>query len=139
MPIFKEFREFAMRGNVIDLAVGLVIGAAFGKVVTSFVNDILMPPLGILIGGVNFKDLKLVLLQNVTNAEGKVADVTLNYGSFIQNVVDFAIIAFAIFIVVKMMNTLKKKKAEAPGIPPAATKEEVLLTEIRDALRAKTL
>lgn len=128
-----------MRGNVIDLAVGLVIGAAFGKVVTSFVNDILMPPLGILIGGVNFKDLKLVLLQNVTNAEGKVADVTLNYGSFIQNVVDFAIIAFAIFIVVKMMNTLKKKKAEAPGIPPAATKEEVLLTEIRDALRAKTL
>lgn len=128
-----------MRGNVIDLAVGLVIGAAFGKVVTSFVNDILMPPLGILIGGVDFKDLKLVLRENVTDVEGKVADVTLNYGSFIQNLIDFIIIAFAIFIVVKLMNSLKRKKAEAPGVPPAPTKEEVLLTEIRDALRSKNM
>lgn len=135
--MLKEFKEFAMRGNVLDLAVAVVIGAAFGKVITSFVNDILMPPLGILVGGVNFRDLKLVLRQNVMDPEGKVADVTLNYGNFIQNLLDFVIIAFAIFIVVKGMNSLKRQKAAAPNVPPAPTKEEVLLTEIRDALRAK--
>ncbi|WP_192823095.1 large-conductance mechanosensitive channel protein MscL [Rufibacter sp. LB8] len=135
--MLKDFKEFAMRGNVMDLAVGVVIGAAFGKIVTSFVNDILMPPLGILIGGVSFKDLKLVLKQNVMDAEGKIADVTLNYGNFIQSLVDFLIIAFAIFLVVKVMNSLKRKKAASPDVPPAPTKEEVLLTEIRDALRAK--
>jgi large conductance mechanosensitive channel len=135
--MLKEFKEFAMRGNVLDLAVGVVIGAAFGKIVTSFVNDLLMPPLGILIGGVNFKELKFVLKRDVMNAEGKLSDVTLNYGNFIQSLVDFIIIAFAIFLVVKVMNSLKRKKAASPEVPPAPTKQEVLLTEIRDALRAK--
>lgn len=124
-----------MRGNVIDLAVGIVIGAAFNKIVTSFVNDILMPPLGVVIGGVNFKELKLVLRANVLGTDGKVSDVTLNYGSFIQTLIDFLIIAFAVFLIVKFMNKLKRKKAEAPSTPPTPTKQEVLLTEIRDALR----
>ncbi|KAA3437171.1 large-conductance mechanosensitive channel protein MscL [Rufibacter hautae] len=131
----SEFKEFAMRGNVVDLAVGVVIGAAFGRVVTSLVDDILMPPLGILIGGVDFKDLKLILRQGVLDAEGKVTDVTLNYGNFIQSIIDFLIIALAIFMVVKLMNRLKRRKAASPDVPPAPTKEEVLLTEIRDALR----
>ncbi|MFB9865453.1 large-conductance mechanosensitive channel protein MscL [Rufibacter immobilis] len=135
MSILKEFKEFAMRGNVIDLAVGVVIGASFGKIVTSAVNDLIMPPLGILVGGMDFKDLKMVLRRDVMDAEGKVADVTLNYGAFLQNVLDFIIIAFAIFLLVKLMNRLKRKKAEAPSTPPAPTKEEVLLTEIRDAIR----
>jgi len=137
MSILKEFKEFAMRGNVIDLAVGVVIGASFGKIVTSAVNDIIMPPLGILVGGMDFKDLKLVLRHNVMDAEGKVADVTLNYGAFLQNILDFIIIAFAIFMLVKVINKLKRKKAEAPSTPPAPTKEEVLLTEIRDAIRSQ--
>jgi large conductance mechanosensitive channel len=137
--MIKEFKEFAMRGNVIDLAVGVVIGAAFGKVVSSFVDDMLMPPLGMLLGGVDFKDLKLVLKQGAVDAEGKIADVTLNYGNFIQSVVDFLIIAFAIFLLIKLMNTLNRKKAASPGVPPAPTKEEVLLTEIRDAIRTKPL
>ena len=135
--MMKEFKEFAMRGNVIDLAVGVVIGASFGKIVTSAVNDIIMPPLGILVGGMDFKDLKLVLRHNVMDAEGKVADVTLNYGAFLQNILDFIIIAFAIFMLVKVINKLKRKKAEAPSTPPAPTKEEVLLTEIRDAIRSQ--
>ncbi|AKQ44404.1 large-conductance mechanosensitive channel [Rufibacter radiotolerans] len=137
MSMIKEFKEFAMRGNVIDLAVGVVIGAAFGKVVSSFVDDILMPPLGIMLGGVDFKDLKMVLKQGAVDAEGKITDVTLNYGNFIQSLVDFMIIAFAIFLMIKLMNTLNRKKAASPGVPPAPTKEEVLLTEIRDAIRTK--
>ncbi|QHL87683.1 large-conductance mechanosensitive channel protein MscL [Nibribacter ruber] len=136
MSMMKEFKEFAMRGNVVDLAVGVVIGAAFGKVVTSFVDDVLMPPLGVLLGGVDFTDLKIILKRGVQDAEGKFTDVTLNYGNFIQSLIDFMIIAFAIFMVVKLMNSLKRKKADSPGVPPAPTKEEVLLTEIRDALRA---
>lgn len=124
-----------MRGNVVDLAVGVVIGAAFGRVVTSLVEDILMPPLGILIGGVDFKDLKLLLRQGVMGPDGKLTDVTLNYGNFIQSIIDFLIIALAIFMVVKLMNRLKRRKAASPDVPPAPTKEEVLLTEIRDALR----
>ncbi|GGK61883.1 large-conductance mechanosensitive channel protein MscL [Rufibacter glacialis] len=139
MSVTKEFKEFAMRGNVVDLAVGIVIGAAFGKIVTSFVEDILMPPLGLLVGGVDFKDLKLMLRQGVMGADGKLTDVTLNYGNFIQSLVDFIIIAIAIFMVVKLMNTLKRKKAASPDIPPAPTKEEVLLTEIRDAIRTKPM
>lgn len=127
-----------MRGNVVDLAVGVIIGAAFGKIVTSLVNDIIMPPIGLALGGVDFKDLKVVLKDAVPGPDGKMLDpVTLNYGSFTQTIIDFLIIALAIFTIVKVMNSLKRKKAESPSVPPAPTKEEVLLTEIRDALRAR--
>jgi large conductance mechanosensitive channel len=129
--MMKEFRDFAMRGNVVDMAVGIVIGAAFGKIVTSFVNDVLMPPIGIALGGVDFSDLVMTLKA----ASGDVAAVTLNYGSFIQTVIDFVIIAFAIFMVVKAMNRMKKKEAEKPAAPPAAPADVVLLTEIRDLLK----
>jgi len=131
MSMIKEFRDFAMRGNVVDMAVGIVIGAAFGKIVTSFVNDVLMPPIGIALGGVDFSDLVVTLKA----ASGDVAAVTLNYGSFIQTLIDFIIIAFAIFMVVKAMNSLKKKEAEKPPAPPAAPADVVLLTEIRDLLK----
>ena len=131
MSMMKEFRDFAMRGNVVDMAVGIVIGAAFGKIVTSFVNDVLMPPIGMALGGVDFSDLAMTLKA----ASGEAAAVTLNYGSFIQTVIDFVIIAFAIFMVVKSMNSLKKKEAEKPAAPPAAPADVVLLTEIRDLLK----
>jgi large conductance mechanosensitive channel len=131
MSMMSEFKDFAMKGNVVDMAVGIVIGGAFGKIVSSFVADVLMPPLGLLLGNVDFSD-RAVTLRDA--AEGAAA-VTLKYGAFIQSVVDFVIIAFAIFMVVKAMNTLKKKEEAAPP-PPAPSKEEVLLTEIRDALRA---
>jgi large conductance mechanosensitive channel len=131
MSMMKEFRDFAMRGNVVDMAVGIVIGAAFGKIVTSFVNDVLMPPIGIALGGVDFSDLAMTLKA----ASGDVAAVTVNYGSFIQTVIDFIIIAFAIFMVVKAMNSMKKKEAEKPPAPPAAPADVVLLTEIRDLLK----
>jgi len=133
MSMVKEFKEFIMRGNVIDLAVGIVIGAAFGKIVSSLVADIIMPPLGLLIGGVNFTDLKVVLGTPLSGGE----PVTLNYGNFIQVLFDFVIVAFAIFLVVKMVNRLKRKQAEAPDVPPAPTKDQVLLTEIRDLLKAR--
>jgi len=123
---------------VVDLAVGVIIGAAFGKIVTSLVNDIIMPPIGLALGGVDFKDLKVVLKDAVPGPDGKMLDpVTLNYGSFTQTIIDFLIIALAIFTIVKVMNSLKRKKAESPSVPPAPTKEEVLLTEIRDALRSR--
>ncbi len=131
MSMMSEFKQFAMRGNVIDMAVGIVIGGAFGKIVSSFVNDVLMPPIGMLMGGVDFSDLAVVLKE----ASGDVAAVTLNYGSFIQTVVDFMIIAFAIFMVIKAMNNMKKKEEAAPAEPPKPSAEEVLLTEIRDALK----
>ena len=131
MSMMKEFREFAMRGNVVDMAVGIVIGAAFGKIVTSFVNDVLMPPIGIALGGVDFSDLAVTLKE----ASGDIAAVTLNYGSFIQTVIDFIIIAFAIFMVVKAMNSMKKKEEEKPAAPPAPPADVVLLTEIRDLLK----
>ena len=139
MSLVKEFKEFALRGSVVDLAVGIVIGGAFGKVVSSVVNDLVMPPLGLLIGGVNFKDLKLLLKTAVVDAKGKVVTeaVSLNYGNFIQTVFDFMIIAFAIFMVVKMMNKMQRKKAELPAVPAIATKQEVLLEEIRDLLKQK--
>lgn len=137
MTIFKDFRDFAMRGNVIDLAVGVVIGAAFGKIVTSLVNDLIMPPLGLIVGGDHFKNLKVVLRQDVIGPDGKVADVTWNYGAFIQNVLDFLIIAFAIFLLVKFIKRFRKKEEEKPKVEPVPTREEILLTEIRDALRAK--
>jgi large conductance mechanosensitive channel len=133
MSMVKEFRDFAMRGNVVDMAVGIVIGAAFGKIVTSFVNDVLMPPLGVMLGGVDFTDLSMTLKA----ASGEVAAVTLNYGSFVQTVVDFVIIAFAIFMVIKAMNSLKKKEEAAPAAPPKPSNEEVLLAEIRDLLKQK--
>jgi large conductance mechanosensitive channel len=133
MSIIKEFKEFAMKGNVVDMAVGIIIGAAFGKIVSSFVGDVIMPPLGMLIGGVDFSDLAIVLKE----ASGDVAAVTLNYGKFIQTVFDFTIVAFAIFIAIKAMNSLKKKEEEKPAAPPAPSTEEVLLTEIRDLLKQK--
>jgi len=131
MSMMSEFKSFAMRGNVVDMAVGIVIGGAFGKIVSSFVNDVLMPPIGMLMGGVDFSDLAVTLQE----ASGDVAAVTLNYGSFIQTVIDFLIIAFAIFMVVKAMNNMKKKEEAAPAAPPKPSAEEVLLTEIRDALK----
>jgi large conductance mechanosensitive channel len=133
MSMLTEFKDFAMRGNVVDMAVGIVMGGAFGKIVSSFVADVLMPPIGILLGGVDFSDLVITLKSATDGAEA----VTLRYGTFIQTVVDFLIIAFAIFLVVKAMNTVIKKKDEAPPPPPAPSKEEQLLTEIRDALRAR--
>lgn len=136
MSMVKEFKAFAMRGNVVDMAVGIVIGGAFGKIVSSFVADVIMPPLGMLLGKVNFTELAVTLKA----ASGEVAAVTLNYGKFIQTIVDFVIIAFAIFMVVKAMNTLKRKEETAPPAPeapPAPTKEELLLGEIRDILKQK--
>ena len=131
MSMMKEFRDFAMRGNVVDMAVGIVIGGAFGKIVTSFVNDVLMPPIGMAIGGVDFSELAITLKEAVGEAEA----VTVSYGAFIQTVLDFVIIAFAIFMVVKAMNNLKKKEEEAPKAPPKPSAEESLLTEIRNLLK----
>jgi large conductance mechanosensitive channel len=130
MAIVKEFKEFAMRGNVVDLAVGVIIGAAFGKIVTSLVNDILMPPIGYFTGGIDFKDLKYVLKP----AAGKAPETAINYGMFINNVIDFLIVAFCIFIIVKGIMALKKKEVAAPAPAPVPGKEETLLTEIRDIL-----
>jgi large conductance mechanosensitive channel len=130
MALLDEFKKFAMRGNVVDLAVGVVIGAAFGKIVTSFVNDVLMPPVGLLVGGVDFSGLAVALKA----AEGDAPAVMWRYGAFIQTIVDFAIIAFAIFLVVKAMNAMQKKQEAAPAAPP---QEVVLLTEIRDALKGR--
>ncbi len=131
MGMMSEFKSFAMRGNVIDMAVGIVIGGAFGKIVSSFVNDVLMPPVGMLIGGVDFSELSIVLKAATDEAEA----VSMKYGAFIQTVLDFAIIAFAIFMVVKAMNSMKKKEEEAPKEPPKPSAEVELLTEIRDSLK----
>ncbi|MDO5523150.1 MAG: large-conductance mechanosensitive channel protein MscL [Bacteroidia bacterium] len=138
MSFRSELKEFLMRGNVVDMAVGIVIGAAFGKIVTSFVNDILMPPIAMLFGDHKFDELKLVLREGVIQGDEVVREaITWNYGAFIQAVVDFLIVGIAIFMVIKAINKMKRKKAEAPAEPPAPTKEEVLLTEIRDLLRVK--
>ncbi len=135
MKIINEFKAFAMRGNVVDMAIGIILGAAFGKIVSSLVNDVIMPPIGLLIGGVDFSDLSVVLKQAV----GETPAVSINYGVFIQMVIDFLIVAFAIFMVVKAMNSLKKKQDAAPAAPPAPSKEEILLTEIRDLLKNKNI
>jgi len=138
MGMLKEFKDFAMRGNVVDMAVGIVIGGAFGKIVASFVADVIMPPLGLIIGGVDFTELKITLKDAVVDSAGAVTTeaVAINYGSFVQTAVDFVIIAFAIFMVIKAMNSMKKKEEAAPPPPPPGpTKEEVLLTEIRDLLK----
>jgi large conductance mechanosensitive channel len=131
MKLVDEFKAFAMKGNVVDMAVGIIIGAAFGKIVSSIVSDIIMPPLGLLIGGVNFTDLKLVMKA----ATGNNVAVTWNYGNFLQVCFDFLIVAFAVFIVIKAMNTAKKKEEKASTPLPAPSKEETLLSEIRDLLK----
>ncbi|TBU90974.1 large-conductance mechanosensitive channel protein MscL [Stutzerimonas kirkiae] len=131
MSFISEFKTFAVRGNVIDMAVGIIIGAAFGKIVSSFVDGVIMPPLGLLIGGVDFSDLAIVLKE----AAGDAPAVLLSYGAFIQTVVDFAIVAFAIFLAIKAINHLKREEAAAPAAPPAPSAEEALLTEIRDLLK----
>ncbi len=133
MGLVKEFKEFAIKGNVMDMAVGIIIGIAFGKVISSFVSDVLMPPIGVLLGGVDFTSFKATLVEAV----GEQAAVTINYGMFFQAVIDFLIIAGAIFMVIKAMNAAKKKEEEAPAAPPAPTVEETLLTEIRDLLSKK--
>jgi large conductance mechanosensitive channel len=133
MGMMQEFKTFAMRGNVVDMAVGIIIGGAFGKIVSSFVADVIMPPVGLLLGGTDFSNLAIILKEAVGDAEA----VTLNYGVFIQTIIDFILIALAIFLVIRAMNSLKRKKAEAPGVPPAPTKQEVLLTEIRDLLKQR--
>ncbi len=136
MGFVKEFKEFAMKGNVVDLAVGVIIGAAFGKIVTSLVNDIVMPPIGMLTGGLDFSKQKYILKA----AEGKTPETAINYGLFINNVIDFIIVALVIFLAIKGINALKRKDAEeTPAAPPEPTKEEVLLTEIRDLLAKKTI
>ena len=132
MGMMSEFKDFAMRGNVVDMAVGIVIGGAFGKIVSSFVADVLMPPIGLAMGGVDFSNLAITLAEAKEGTEA----VLLKYGVFIQTLVDFLIIAFAIFMVVKAMNSMKKEEPEEEAAPPAPSNEEVLLTEIRDALRA---
>jgi large conductance mechanosensitive channel len=132
MSLAKEFREFAVKGNVVDMAVGVIIGGAFGKIVTSLVNDVIMPPVGLAVGGVNFTQLQVTLKE----AEGAAPAVALKYGVFLQTIFDFFIVAAAIFAAVKLINRLKRaEEAKAPAAPPAPPKEEVLLTEIRDALR----
>lgn len=131
MSIVKEFKAFAMRGNVVDMAVGIIIGAAFGKIVSSLVSDIIMPPIGLLIGGVKFTDLSVKMPSPIPGND----PVLLNYGNFIQVTFDFLIVAFAIFMLIKLMNSTKKKEEIAPETPAAPSKEEVLLTEIRDLLK----
>ena len=144
MGFLQEFKAFALKGNVMDMAVGVIIGGAFGKIVTSLVNDVIMPPIGLLVGGVDFTDLKLTLKQAVIEAGTEVTPaVTWNYGAFIQQVVDFTILAFCVFMMVKIMNQLIKKREEAPAPAPAPapepepSAEEKLLTEIRDLLKER--
>jgi large conductance mechanosensitive channel len=140
--VFKEFREFAVKGNVVDLAVGVIIGGAFGTIVGSLVNDVIMPPIGLVLGGVDFKDLFVVLREGTKTAApyASLADakaaaaVTLNYGLFLNAVLNFLIVAWAIFLLVKGINRLRREEAAAPAAPPA---QEVLLTEIRDLLKQR--
>ena len=128
-----EFKAFAVRGNVVDMAVGIIIGAAFGKIVTSAVADVVMPPLGLAVGGADFSDLVITLKAAVDGAPA----VVIGYGNFLQALLDFTIVALAVFMLVKGVNTLKKKEAAAPSVPPVPTQDQVLLTEIRDLLKQK--
>jgi large conductance mechanosensitive channel len=130
MGILKEFQEFAVKGNAVDLAVGVVIGAAFGKIVTSLVNDVIMPPVGVLVGGVDFSGLAIKLRDKTDTHPESI----LRYGAFINTILDFVIVAVAIFLMIKLLNSLRRKEEAAPAPPPEPTREEVLLTEIRDAL-----
>jgi large conductance mechanosensitive channel len=133
MGMIKEFKTFAIKGNVMDMAIGIIIGAAFGKIVSSFVGDVIMPPIGLLLGGADFSTLSITLKEATASSEA----VLLKYGVFINTILDFLIIAFSIFIVVKGINSMKKKEEEKPAEPPKPTKEEVLLAEIRDELRKR--
>lgn len=133
MSMLKEFKEFAVKGNAVDMAVGIIIGAALGKIISSLVGDVVMPPIGVLLGGVDFSNLSIV----VREAIDKKPAVVISYGKFLQTVIDFTIIAFAIFMAVKGMNSLKKKEAEAPAAPAAPSNQELLLAEIRDLLKEK--
>jgi large conductance mechanosensitive channel len=133
MKMIQEFKQFAMRGNVMDMAIGIIIGAAFGKIVSSVVADVIMPPIGLLLGGVDFSSLAIVLKEGSEGSE----PVLLKYGVFINTIIDFIIIAFAIFMLVKGINALKKKEEEKPAAPPEPSKSEILLAEIRDELRKK--
>lgn len=133
MRIIDEFKSFAIRGNVIDMAVGIIIGTAFGKIVSSLVNDIIMPPIGVIIGGAKFSELKLILKESLEETPA----IAINYGSFIQVVFDFLLIALSVFFVIKAVNSFKQKKVEAPSAPPPPSNEEMLLAEIRDLLKNK--
>ncbi len=133
MGMMKEFKEFAMRGNVVDMAVGIVIGAAFGKIINSLVKDVIMPPIGVLLGDVDFSDMGWIIKEATETTKA----VIVKYGVFINTIIEFLIIAFAIFMVVKGINNMKRKEEEKPAAPPAPSKEEVLLTEIRDLLKNK--
>lgn len=144
MSFIKEFKQFAMRGNVVDMAVGIIIGAAFGKIVSSLVNDVIIPPVGMLLGGINFSEFRMVIKDAVPatvdaagNAVPEIAAITLNYGSFIQVIIDFLIIALAIFMMIRVMNKIQKKEEAKPAPTPAPGKEETLLAEIRDILKSK--
>ncbi len=133
MSMLQEFKAFAMRGNVMDMAVGIVIGAAFGKIVTSLVSDVIMPPVGWISGGIDFSAMKWVIKPaDDSNPAHKMAEVAINYGSFINTIITFIIVAFAIFMVIKMMNRMQRKQEEVPAAPPA---DVALLTEIRDLLK----
>jgi large conductance mechanosensitive channel len=142
MGMVKEFKEFAVKGNMLDMAVGIIIGGAFGKIITSLVNDVLMPPLGLALGKVDFGSLKAILqkgeeavMDGAAVIQPAVSEVSINYGMFIQNIIDFLIVAFCIFLVIKGMNSLKRKQEEAPATPPPPSDEVVLLKEIRDLLK----
>ena len=142
MGMLKEFKEFAVKGNMLDMAVGIIIGAGFGKIISSLVNDVLMPPLGLLLGRVDFTQLKAVLqkgsdaiMDGATIVQPAVKQVSINYGNFIQTIIDFIIVAFCIFLVIKAMNKMKKKEEAAPAAPAAPPEDVVLLKEIRDLLK----
>ena len=133
MGMMKEFKEFAVKGNVVDMAVGIIIGAAFGKIVSSFVGDVIMPPIGVLLGGVDFSNLAYIIKE----ASEEAPAVVISYGIFFQTLIDFTIIAFAIFMVIKAINSIKKNEEETPKLTPDSSKEELLLTEIRDLLKER--
>lgn len=135
MSFVKEFREFISKGNVVDLAVGVIIGASFGKIITSFVDDIIMPPIGYLTGGVDFANKKIVLVA--ADAANKVEEVAIRYGNFINTLIQFFVVAICIFALIKAINSLKRKEEIAPAVPPGPSKEEVLLTDIRDILKSQ--
>lgn len=139
MGMMQEFKEFAMKGNVVDLAVGVIIGGAFGKIVGAMVEKILNPVIGLAIGGIDFGQLKIVLKNAVTDVTGKVTtpEVAIGYGELLNTIVQFVIVAFVLFLVIKSMNSMKRKQEEAPAAPPAPTTEETLLTEIRDLLKQR--
>jgi large conductance mechanosensitive channel len=139
MQILKEFRDFAIKGNVVDLAIGIIMGTAFGKIISSLVTDVLMPPLGVLIGGVNFTDLTIILKHQNLDGAGKIINpaITLNYGRFLQSTLDFTLVAIAIFILVQGINRLKQKQIATEVAPGSVSKMEILVGEIRDILKSK--